>query len=60
MRRPKSDEEDDWWYAEIAACSPGAIGSVSTTSELPPKRRQKIQRRRIGFLVNIDELIDAD
>jgi hypothetical protein len=60
MRKPRNDDDDDWWYAEIAACSPGQIGSVSTLTELPPKRRQKVYRRRMGFLVDIDELIEAD
>ena len=59
-KKVRNDEDDPDWYNEINACSPGAIGSVTCITEVPKKRRQKIYQRRIGFLVDIDELIEAD
>jgi hypothetical protein len=60
MSRRKQSDDEEWWYDEIEACTPGPVGSATTVSEVPRKRRQKVYRRRIGFLVNIDELIEAD
>lgn len=54
--RKKIEEEPDW----EAEGELGSIGVATTVTEVPPKRRQKIYRRRIGFLVDIDELIEAE
>lgn len=55
----RSDDDEEWWYNEIDSLRQD-VGSVTTITETPKKRRQKIYRRRIGFLVNIDELIEAE
>ncbi len=37
----------------------GGMGCITTITELPKKRKKKVWKRPIGFMTDIDTLIEA-
>lgn len=50
-------DEEEWYEDEP---QPVVLGTVHQLIQLDHKRRVKVKRRPIGFLANIDELIEDD
>ena len=59
VRKPHRNDEGDDWLLEVTLANPGSIGSVSPLSEAPPEEPKRY-RRAIGFLANIDELLELE
>ena len=51
---------DDDWDMMHELSMVGGMGSVSPEYERPPKKKKKVYRRPIGFITDIDKLIEAD
>ena len=37
----------------------GGVGAISSITETPKKRRQKVKRRPIGFMADIDTFLES-
>ena len=44
--------------SELAMC--GGVGSITTITETPKKRRKKVKHRPIGFMTDLDKMEDAE
>ena len=60
-KKRKSDADPyETFDLDHELASVGGVGSVTTLSETPKKRKKKVRRRPIGYQADIDKLEEAE